>query len=109
MQEARASPIDFRYFYRYVHGMAVVLKGLVFALGTVPAVHLLSHRHHPLDFERLSYVYLTLTVFFSGIAVGSDDPPNWILGVGLWFAATGFGHAIRWQVERDFRDEQESV
>ena len=89
--------------------MAVVLKGLVFAWGTVLAVHLLGRRYDHIDLERLSYLYFSLTMLFSGIAIGSDDAPNWILGIGLWFAAAGFGYSIRWQVERDFRDEQEPV
>ena len=89
--------------------MAVVLKGLVFAWGTVLVVHVLSRRHDHLDLEGLSYIYFALTMLFSGITIGSDDAPNWILGVGLWISATGFGYSIRWQAERYFQEEQEPI
>lgn len=87
----------------------VVLKGLVLAWGTIFGIYILSRHYDHLNLERVTYWYLTLTLFFAGIAIGSEDAPTWVLEAGLSFGAVGFLYAIRWQVEKDFNKRKENT
>lgn len=87
----------------------VVLKGLIFAWASIFGIYALSRRYNHWNLERVTYCYLTLTMLFAGIAIGSEEAPMWVIEAGLSFGAVGFLYAIRWQVEKDFDEKRKNA